>query len=100
MEEKDFYIETEIKLPATLSCPKCRRQNTYDLRWVQRKKKPSLPGHANEMDKKRFAAARTYSVRKDDMVECKVCRKRFEVSGVQSVSFSEINYAGLPKDVD
>jgi uncharacterized protein YbaR (Trm112 family) len=87
MEEKDFYIEKEVTLPAMLVCPQCRRENSYDLRWIQRRKKESLPAHASEQDRRRFAAARSYSVRKDDMVNCKTCRKRFEVSGVQSVAF-------------
>ncbi|MCX6614579.1 MAG: hypothetical protein NTZ98_00600 [Acidobacteria bacterium] len=89
MEEKDFFVETEVTLPATLHCPSCRQSETYDLRWVQRKKKASLPPHAGEQDRRRFASAKSYSVRRDDMVQCKNmrCRKRFEVSGLQSVAF-------------
>ncbi len=96
MEEKDFYFEKEASVPATLSCPQCKRLNTYDLRWIQRRKKPSLPPGAGEEDRRRFAAARSYSVRKDDMVQCKTCRKRFEVSGVQSVA---LEGAYMPKPV-
>lgn len=89
MEERDFFVESEVTLPASLHCPFCRQSETYELRWVQRKKKASLPSHANEQDRRRFASARSYSVRRDDMVQCKNmrCRKRFEVSGVQSVAF-------------
>lgn len=89
MEEKDFFVETEVTLPATLHCPHCRQSETYDLRWVQRKKKASLPPRASEEDRRRFASAKAYSVRRDDLVQCKNmrCRKRFEVSGVQSVAF-------------
>ncbi len=89
MEEREFYAESEVTLPAVLNCPHCRQQNTYDLRWVQRKKKASLPPRASEEDRRRFANARSYSVRRDDMVACKNmrCRKRFEVSGIQSVAF-------------
>ncbi len=87
MDEKEFYTEKEVTLQAMLNCPQCRRQNTYDLRWIQRRKKASLPPHAGEQDRAKFAKARSYSVRKDDMVQCKTCRKRFEVSGVQSVAF-------------
>lgn len=91
MEERDFFVESEVSRPATLHCPLCRQQDTYDLRWVDRKKKSSLPPRANEEDRRRFAAARSYTVRRDDMVQCKNarCRKRFEVSGVQSVVFLE-----------
>ena len=39
----------------------------------------------------RFAKARSYMLRKDDLMACKNmrCRKRFEISGVQSVVFTE-----------
>ncbi len=88
MEERDFFTETEETRPATLQCPHCRQGGAYDLRWVVRKKKGSPPASANLEDRRRFAAARTYMVRRDDLVVCKNlrCRKRFEVSGVQSVA--------------
>ncbi len=91
MDEREFYSEKEVTRPATLNCPSCRQQDTYDLRWVLRTKKSSLPPRAGDDDRRRFAAARTYSVRRDDMVQCKNmrCRKRFEVSGVQSVAFDQ-----------
>ena len=89
MEERDFFNETEETKPAMLNCPSCRQQEAYDLRWVVRRKKASLPGRASDDDRRRFAAARPYMVRKDDVVMCKNprCRKRIEVSGVQSVAF-------------
>lgn len=89
MEERDFFTESEETRPAPLPCPHCRQEGTYDLRWVVRKKKASLPPQANAEDRRRFAAARAYMVRRDDLVVCKNvrCRKRFEVSGVQSVAF-------------
>ena len=48
-----------------------------------------LPSRADERDRAKFAKARSYMVRRDDLVACKNprCRKRFEVSGVQSVAF-------------
>lgn len=95
MDERDFYTESEVMRPATLNCPQCHRENTYELRWVQRNKKQSLPPNASAEDKRRFAVARSYAVRKDDVVNCKTCRKRFEVTGVQSVGFI---VTGLPKD--
>ena len=87
MEEKDFFTETEELHPATLHCPSCRQPGEYKLRWVVRKKKPSLPPRATEPDRQRFAHARSYKVRKDDLVMCQNprCRKRIEVSGIQSV---------------
>ena len=54
-----------------------------------RTKKKSLPPRADERDRARFAKARSYMMRKDDVMICKNmrCRKRFEISGVQSVAF-------------
>ena len=71
MEERDFYDERAEKKMATLNCPHCHQQNEY------------------EVDRAKFAKARSYMVRRDDMMVCKNmrCRKRFEVSGVQSVAF-------------
>jgi hypothetical protein len=89
MEEKDFFDEREQKKPAPLTCPHCRQAGEYELAWFVRTKKKQLPGRADERDRARFAKARSYMVRRDDVVMCKNlrCRKRFEVSGVQSVAF-------------
>ena len=87
MEERDFYTESEQRYKATLYCPHCRQSGEYELRWAVRKKKDSLPPRADEVDRAKFAKFRSYMVRKDDVVNCSNprCRKRFEVSGVQSV---------------
>ena len=89
MEEREFFDERTEKKPATLNCPHCHQTGEYEVTWLVRKKKPSLSGRADERDRARFAKARTYMVRKDDMMVCKNlrCRKRFEITG-QSV-FSE-----------
>jgi hypothetical protein len=56
-----------------------------------RTKRNQLPGRADERDRARFAKAKSYMLRRDDMMACKNmrCRKRFEISGVQSVVFTE-----------
>ena len=89
MDERDFYTEREEKKPARLNCPHCRQENDYELSWLVRTKRPQLPRGADERDRAKFAKARTYMVRRDDLVMCKNvrCRKRIEVSGVQSVAF-------------
>jgi hypothetical protein len=89
MEERDFFDEAETLKPAHLSCLFCRQTATYDLRWLIRTKKQTLPPGADERDRARFAKARSYMLRRDDFVQCKNarCRKRFEISGVQSVVF-------------
>jgi hypothetical protein len=87
MDEREFYTEKTEGKPAELHCPYCRRAFTYQIRWVVRTKKAALPPRAGNEDKARFAKARSYMVRADDTVNCQEprCRKRFEVSTLQSV---------------
>lgn len=89
MEERDFFDESQTTKPATLSCLYCRQSETYEIRWLVRTKKKGLRGGAGEEDRLRFAKARSYMLRRDDVVQCKnpKCRKRFDISGVQSVVF-------------
>src|SRR5271157_1858327 len=91
MEERDFFDERQEKKPATLNCPHCHESGEYEVTWVVRTKKRQLPGRADERDRARFAKARSYMLRKDDMMACKNmrCRKRFEITTVQSVVFTE-----------
>jgi hypothetical protein len=90
MEERDFFDERPEKKKATLNCPSCRQSAEYDVTWLVRTKKKNLPGRADERDRARFAKARSYMIRKDDMMVCSNmrCRKRFEITG-QSVVFSD-----------
>lgn len=89
VEERDFFDESETVKPATLCCLHCRQSEEYQIRWLVRSKRKVLPRHADERDRARFEKARSYMLRRDDMVQCKNlrCRKRFEISGVQSVVF-------------
>lgn len=89
LDERDLYDEKEQKKPATLYCPHCKQSAEYELSWLVRTKKKQLPPRADERDRAKYAKARSYMVRKDDLVMCKNirCRKRIEVSGVQSVAF-------------
>ncbi len=89
MDERDFFDERSDKKTATLNCPHCHQSAEYELIWLVRTKKKQLPGRADERDRARFAKARSYMVRKDDLMVCKNmrCRKRFEISAVQSVAF-------------
>ena len=91
VEEREMFEEREQKRPHTLNCPHCRQAAEYELSWLVRTKKRQLPPRADERDRAKFAKARSYMVRKDDMVACKNirCRKRFDVAGVQSVAFLE-----------
>lgn len=91
MDEREMFDEKEQKRSHTLSCPHCRQSGEYELSWLVRTKKRQPPPRADERDRAKFAKARSYMVRRDDMVACKNmrCRKRFEVAGVQSVAFLE-----------
>jgi len=89
MDERQFYRESETTKPATLNCPYCRTSETYDLRWLLRKKVDRLPGKADERDRAKFAKAASYMVLLDDKVNCKNirCRKRFDISGIKTTAF-------------
>jgi len=91
MEERDFFDERPDKKVASLNCPHCKQSADYEIGWLVRTKKKQLPGRADERDRARFAKARSYMIRRDDMMMCKNmrCRKRFEITGVQSVVFTE-----------
>ena len=91
MEEREFFDERPEKKLATLNCPHCQQTAEYEISWLVRTKKKQLPGRADERDRARFAKAKSYMLRRDDMMACKNmrCRKRFEISGVQSVVFTD-----------
>ena len=91
MEEREFFDERPEKKTATLNCPHCQQAAEYEINWLVRTKKKQLSGRADDRDRARFAKAKSYMLRRDDMMACKNmrCRKRFEISGVQSVVFTE-----------
>jgi hypothetical protein len=88
MEERDFFDERTEQKSHTLVCPHCGQPAEYELSWLVRRKRPQLPRGADDRDRARFAKAQSYMVRREDMVGCKNvrCRKRFDVTGLQSVS--------------
>ena len=89
MDERAFYNESQTTKPATLNCPYCRTSDTYELRWLVRKKKDRLPSGGDERDRARFQKSVSYMVLLDDKVGCKNmrCRKRFDVSGIKTTAF-------------
>jgi len=64
----------------SLRCPSCRQDSDYQIRWIRRTKKSSLPSHADVDDRARFKNARDYMIRVDDIVACPKCRKRIEIT--------------------
>jgi len=91
MDEREFFNETTEQRTHNLNCPKCGQAAEYKVTWIVRRKRQQIPRGADERDRARFAKARSYMLRKDDLMACKNmrCRKRFEISGVQSVVFTE-----------
>ena len=91
MDEREFFDERPEKKIATLNCPHCQQAGEYEITWLTRTKKRQLPPRADDRDRAKFAKARSYMLRRDDLMVCKNlrCRKRFEISGVQSVVFTE-----------
>jgi hypothetical protein len=89
MDERAFYSESQTTKPASLNCPYCRTSDSYELRWMVRKKKDRIPQGAGERDRAKFQKAQSYMVLLDDKVACKNlrCRKRFDVSGVKTMAF-------------
>jgi uncharacterized protein YbaR (Trm112 family) len=87
MDEKAYYSESPTTKPAMLNCPYCKSQETYDLRWMVRKKKDRLPGGGDERDRAKFAKAQSYMVLLDDKASCKKCRRAFDISGVKTMAF-------------
>ena len=89
MDERAFFTESSTTKPATLNCPHCRTPDTYELRWLVRKKKDRIPGGGNERDRAKFAKAQSYMVLLDDKTACKNprCRRTFEVSGIKTTAY-------------
>ncbi|MDQ2924875.1 MAG: hypothetical protein M3R43_04890 [Acidobacteriota bacterium] len=96
MEEREFFDERTEMRTHSMTCPHCGQAGEYQMNWLVRRKKAALPRGADERDRARFAKAKTYMVRQDDLLGCKNirCRKRFEVTGIQSVATEEERPAG------
>ena len=65
-----------------MQCGSCRQSAEYQVRWIRRTRKASLPPGANEEDRARFKNARDYMIRVDDMVKCSNprCGRRIEIT--------------------
>ena len=87
MEERDFFTEKNETRAHTINCPSCKQAAAYQIRWIRRVRKQSLPPRANEEDRARFKVARDYMVRVDDVVRCSNprCGKRIEITSLQTV---------------
>ena len=87
MDERDFYTERPESKTVEYTCPRCKRSNQYQVRWIRRTKKDRLPPRADERDRALYAKLRDYLIRVDDDVTCKTCQKRFEIPSHQTMVF-------------
>jgi hypothetical protein len=89
VDERAYYSESQAKKSATLNCSYCRTQETYELNYIVRTKKDRLPGGGDERDRAKFAKAQSYMLLVDTQAMCKNprCRKRFDISGIKTISF-------------
>jgi hypothetical protein len=87
VQERDFFVEKTESKSHNINCPSCKQSAEYQIRWIRRTKKASLPPRASEDDRARFKAARDYMVRVDDVLRCSNprCGKRIEITSLQSV---------------
>lgn len=89
MDERAYFTESNTTKSASLNCPFCRTVETYELRWLLRKKKDRLPPGGDERDRAKFAKAQSYMLLLDDKASCKNvrCRRPFDISGIKTVAF-------------
>ena len=96
LDERAFFTERPEQRSGRYTCPRCRRVNDYQLRWVRRTKKDRPPANADVTDKAKFAKLRDHLIRVDDELTCKTCGKRFEIPSMHSLVFVD-QLDGLPR---
>ena len=89
LDERDFFNNRNETRNDTLACPRCKRANTYQMRWVIRTRKDRIPPSADARDRALFAKLRDYMIRIDDVVTCKTCGKKFDIPSQHSMVFIE-----------
>lgn len=98
--ERDFYDESNEAKTHTLICPHCRQEAAYRLTWIVRRKRRQPPRSADAQTQARFERARSYMVRRDDVLICANgrCGKKFEIVGLQSVANVQETATGTPEE--
>ena len=89
LDERDFFNNRNETRTDQLTCPRCKRINDYQMRWVVRTKKDRIPPGADERDRALYAKLRDYMIRVDDAVTCKTCGKKFDIPSQHSMVFIE-----------
>src|SRR6185436_14486753 len=87
LDERDFFNNKNETRNDKLTCPRCKRVNEYQMRWVVRTRKDRIPPGADERDRALFAKLRDYMIRVDDSVTCKSCGKKFDIPSQHSMVF-------------
>jgi DNA-directed RNA polymerase subunit RPC12/RpoP len=99
LDERALFNDRPETRTGRYQCPKCKRTNEYNIRWVRRSKKDRLPPGADEGDRAKFAKLRDYLLRLDDEVTCKTCGRKFEIPSQHSLMFAD-QLAGLPNEAE
>jgi hypothetical protein len=87
LDERDFFNSRNETRVDKLSCPRCKRVNEYQMRWVVRTRKDRIPSGADARDRALYEKLRDYMIRVDDAVTCKTCGKKFEIPSQHSMVF-------------
>lgn len=94
LDERDLFNSRNDTRTDHLTCPRCRRTNDYQMRWVIRTKKDRVPPGGDERDHALFKKLRDYMIRVDDAVTCKTCNKRFDIPSQHSMVFLQEDERG------
>src|SRR5206468_10840129 len=78
LDERDFFNSRNETRTDKLMCPRCKRVNDYQMRWVVRTRKDRIPPGPGARDRALYAKLRDYMIRVDDSVTCKTCGKKFD----------------------
>ena len=87
LDERDFFNSRNDTRTDKLSCPRCKRVNDYQMRWVVRTRKDRIPPGADARDRALYGKLRDYMIRVDDSVTCKTCGKKFDIPSQHSMVF-------------
>lgn len=96
LDERAFFNERPEQRNGRYGCPRCKRTNDYQMRWLRRTRKDRVPAGADESDRAKFLKLRDHLIRVDDELTCKTCGKRFEIPSMHSLVFVD-QLDGLPK---
>ena len=87
-DERACFTPKQETKTQPLTCPLCKHQADYQIKWTHYTKKDRIPGGAQDPgDKSKFEKLRDYLFRIDDYVNCARCRRRFEIPAQKNIIF-------------